>query len=282
MLNRLFTILLFFCVLASHSQNILPARCPYKDIAVSDSRIKQADDFTITTTDGVTRNLYNTLDSGKTVFVDIFYTTCYYCQLYSPVIEEAYQETGAGEGDVEFWGISNNLFDTNWVIDQYKENYNVSNPCAGPWGGGLTAFSIIVNGQPFYGFPTYCVICPDRNIYFDVCYPPVAACFYPYFENCTVGVNDDLVNKAQPGIISVYPNPSSEGVFLDYYSKNPAPVIIGFYNLPGEKVTASTFDASSGFQTLFISTNQLQDGIYFMKIFQEGKMIGSQKILISR
>ena len=101
-------LLIFFLVISSviFSQPIFENRCPYKGIQVTDSRIiTNAGDFTITTTDGITRNLYNTLDSGKTVFVDLFYTTCYYCQLYSPVIEEIYQNKGAGQEDIEFWGI---------------------------------------------------------------------------------------------------------------------------------------------------------------------------------
>lgn len=32
-------------------------------------------DFTITDSDGVTWNLYEQLDSGKTVFLDLFFTT---------------------------------------------------------------------------------------------------------------------------------------------------------------------------------------------------------------
>lgn len=32
-------------------------------------------DFTITDSDGVTHNLYESLDAGKTVFIDLFFTT---------------------------------------------------------------------------------------------------------------------------------------------------------------------------------------------------------------
>jgi hypothetical protein len=228
------------------------------------------------------RNLYNILDSGKTVFIDLFYTTCTYCQLYAPVIEEAYLETGAGEGDIEFWGISNNLFDTNWVIDQYRENYGVSNPCAGPWGGGLTAFSIIIEGQEFYGFPTYCVICPDRNMIFDICYPPVAPCLYAYFEDCTVGVEDNSSNPDQENLVSVYPNPSSEGFFIDFISNKDDQISLELYNLQGEPVLTSSFDQEEVFQTRYISTNHLQNGVYCLKIYRDGKLVDTQKVLIFR
>lgn len=35
----------------------------------------QIGDFTITDSDGVTWNLYEQLDAGKTVFLDLFFTT---------------------------------------------------------------------------------------------------------------------------------------------------------------------------------------------------------------
>lgn len=245
--------------------------------------LKQADDFTITTTDGVTRNLYKTLDSGKTVFVDLFYTTCSWCQFYSPIIEEIYQNTGAGQDDIEFWGISNNLFDTNNVIDQYKLDYNITNPCAGPWGGGTTAFTIIVNGQNFSGFPTYCVICPDRTLYFDPCYPPTVMGFDPYFESCDtltgVSYNDDALRS---GILSVYPNPASSELSLEIISKDHDAVEIEFFNLLGLKVFSASYEVTPGKQYINIKTGYLSNGVYFIKMMQNGLSIDTKKAWISK
>jgi hypothetical protein len=260
-------------------------RCPYKGIPVTDSRIiKQADDFTITTTDGITRNLYNTLDSGKTVFVDLFYTTCSWCQYYSPIIEEIYQDTGAGQEDIEFWGISNNLFDTNNVIDQYRLDYNISNPCAGPWGGGTTAFSIVVNGQNFLGFPTYCVICPDRTLFFDPCYPPTVTGFDPYFEQCaaTIGIDDYIPVSGIAGIISVYPNPASTELSLEVTVEDPGPIKIEFYNLLGLKVFSSSYDACAIRQNIIIPVDYLPNGVYFVRMTQNGQFIDTEKAWISK
>lgn len=244
--------------------------------------MNEAPDITITTTDGITRNLYSTLDSGKTVFIDLFYTTCYYCQLYAPIIEEVFQNTGAGDEDIEFWGISNNLFDTNSVIDEYKASYNVNNPCAGPWGGGLTAFSIITEGQNFQGFPTYCIVCPDRTMYFDVCYPPEADCFNPYFENCTVGIPDQRKNEDQAGIVSVYPNPASDGFSIELFSKSLDLVNIEICNVLGETVYSRPSVTVFGFQDLFIPASDLPDGFYFIKLIRNHQMVLLRKVLISR
>lgn len=284
-MNRLLTIIIVLITFSViQAQSGFEDRCPYKGIQVTDSRIiKNADDFTITTTDGITRNLYNTLDSGKTVFIDLFYTTCSWCQYYSPIIEEIYLNTGAGQEDIEFWGISNNLFDTNWIIDQYKENYNVSNPCAGPWGGGTTALSIIVNGQTFLGFPTYCVICPDRTLYFDPCYPPTVTGFDPYFELCaaTIGIDDSNPVSESPGIISTYPNPANSKLYLDLHVNDPLPVKASLINLLGTKMLSSSFEARVGSQTINFSTQNLAAGIYFLYITQNGQVIGIEKVQIA-
>lgn len=255
-------ILLLVISLASAAQPGIPPRCPYKGIQVTDSRMiaKDADDFTITTTDGVTRNLYNTLDSGKTVFIDLFYTTCYYCQLYAPVIEEIYQETGAGQGDIEFWGISNNLFDTNHLIDEYKEQYNVTNPCCGPWGGGITAFSLIVYGQDFNGFPTYCVICPDHTMFFDACYPPNNTCFDPFFEQCaSIGIEDDNTTDVQ--------------------SKHKGPITVEIYDLFGRKLFSEILESEPDLKSL--STSIQHNGLYVIRVLNNNRLIDSHKILIT-
>lgn len=139
-------------------------------------------DFTITDSDGNTYNLYNTLNEGKTVFIDMFYTTCSYCIMYAPIIEATYQATGAGQGNVVFWGLSPT--DNNQNINTYKVAHNVTNPCAGTQGNGPAALNIVKAGQPFNGYPTYCVICPDKTLQFDVCYPPTLSCMLGKIGYC--------------------------------------------------------------------------------------------------
>lgn len=80
------------------------------------------------------------------------------------------------------WGLTPQ--DNNAQINAYKQNYGITNPCAGTEGGGPAAINIVNTGQPFIGYPTYIVVCPDRTVHYDVCWPPTASCFDPYFEDC--------------------------------------------------------------------------------------------------
>ncbi len=227
-------------------------------------------DFTITTTDGVTRNLYSTLDSGKTVFIDLFYTTCSWCQVYAPVIEEIYQNTGAGSGNIEFWGISNNLFDTNHVIEAYRQQYNINNPCAGPWGGGTTAFTTVVSGQNFIGFPTYCVVCPDRSIYFDPVYPPTVTGFDPYFAICAamVGTEESIVTDRE---MRIYPNPASTEITVFVHPASPARTETRIIDMTGRQVYRAVHDMTAGENHIVLPVHELEAGIYTVSVRQEGR-----------
>ncbi|MBE0637190.1 MAG: hypothetical protein IH598_01560 [Bacteroidales bacterium] len=74
-------LLLFFIVVFSsavHSQEMTDdGRCaPHHPITANMVKgSNQMGDFTITDSDGVTRNLYETLDQGMTIMLDLFFTT---------------------------------------------------------------------------------------------------------------------------------------------------------------------------------------------------------------
>jgi len=93
-----------------------------------------------------------------------------------------YQNVGAGQGEVLMWGIS--PYNTDDQINSYKALNGVTNPCAGSEGGGFDAYTVITAGQTFSGFPTYSVICPDRTIFYEICFPPSVSCFEPYYGQC--------------------------------------------------------------------------------------------------
>lgn len=81
------------------------------------------------------------------------------------------------------WGLTPQ--DDDDAINAYRIAQGITNPCAGTEGGGPEAIDIVIEGQNFYGYPTYCVVCPDKSMYFDVCWPPSSAtCFDPYIEDC--------------------------------------------------------------------------------------------------
>jgi hypothetical protein len=93
-----------------------------------------------------------------------------------------YVNNGSGQDGILFWGLT--PYDNNAQINTFKANFGITNPCAGYQGGSVAAIDVVIEGQNFFGYPTYCVICPDRTLHFNVCYPPTEACFEQYFEGC--------------------------------------------------------------------------------------------------
>jgi|GEM_PF-493491 len=74
----LFTLALFVFTIAGSAQTMTPdGRCMPEDSKVS-GLLKVADqvgDFTIVDSDGVSHNLYDALDAGNTVLIDLFFTS---------------------------------------------------------------------------------------------------------------------------------------------------------------------------------------------------------------
>lgn len=108
------------------------------------------------------------------------------------------------------WGLSPS--DDNAQINAYKVQYGITNPCAGTQGGGPAAINTVIAGQPFYGYPTYIVVCPDNTMSFDVCWPPPgASCFDPYIQDCidntlVANFDSDLTEICETGQVQFWDN----------------------------------------------------------------------------
>ncbi|HUR30242.1 MAG TPA: redoxin domain-containing protein [Saprospiraceae bacterium] len=130
-----------------------------------------APDFTITDSHGQIHHLYaDYLNQGKTVLLEVFYTTCPPCNSIAPLLEPFYQEWGAGAFDVEFFELSDKNFDTDALVNAYQATYGETFIGAGKDGGSLQAVAPYKNGQfgTWYGTPTFMVISPDGSFVYDV------------------------------------------------------------------------------------------------------------------
>ena len=217
-----------------------------------------------------------------TVFIDLFFTRCGYCQQYAPIIEQIYQNTGAGEGSILMWGISNDPFDTDAVIDQYKTDHGITNPCAGPQGGGIQAHTTIIAGQNFQGWPTYCVICPDRNMYFDPVYPPTVTGFDPYFEQCEMtGVGHDFQTSAtEELILGMYPNPVKQTLNLEVMMSHPSRVSLEMVSPTGVIVLNRDYGFEQGSNTVSIDVSLVPPGYYILKMKRDGVSVDFRKVIV--
>jgi hypothetical protein len=244
---------------------------------ISEVYIGQAIDFTITDTEGNTHNLFQTLTAGKTVVLDFFITSCSSCAQNASIIEQSYQEKGAGSGDIVYWGLNHG--ENNTAVASFKTTYTISNPCAsGIEGGADDAISLYKAAFNFTGYPTYTVICPNKNVYWDVNFPPTSTGFDIFFNNCTSSGIDGA--SVKPGIRGIYPNPAFYIATIDYYTKDTGPVSYELYNSFGQKVLGGTIKyAAQGENRMNLPLEQIQQGNYYLKIFNAKSLIDVQKII---
>lgn len=112
-------------------------------------------DWTHTDIDGVEHTLYDYLDDGKIVLIDIFTTWCTNCVSSLPALEEIYEAHGPDGDDtvviLSFERDEDTADEASWAV-----NNNVTTPI---FSDALTTMSTWnTNYQP-----NYFVICPDRS-----------------------------------------------------------------------------------------------------------------------
>ena len=241
--------------------------------------------LTITNTSGQSMDLYTELGKGKAVVLDLFFTTCGWCQTYAPIIDQAYKAKGSGAGKIDFWGIDVQS-ETNASINAYKTQFGVSNQCFGNAAAG-SAFSKLAQafapGQSNFGMPLYAVICPNKKGFWDVNYPPTAGGFDIFLSQCGVlGVNNLERDETQARFINIYPNPANNDSKLDFFVAEQGKVQIAIFNLLGEQVDIianETFD--SGTHTLDFSAVALTSGNYLIKMTTENGIADVTKLTIA-
>ncbi len=137
----------------------------------SSAYAQPAPDFTVTDVYGNTHRLYDDyLNEGKTVMIEIFFTTCPPCISIADNVEDLYQDWGAGQEDVEFFKMTNKNFDNDQRVLDFDNTHGVTFPGISVDGGALDAIVPYTNGTygTFFGTPTFIVIAPDGTVNFDI------------------------------------------------------------------------------------------------------------------
>jgi len=164
-------------------------------------------------------------------------------------------------------------YDDNQVINDYKAQFGVTNPCAGFEGNSGEAIAKIIDGQQFFGYPTYCVVCPDKKLHFNICSPPDTDCFDEFIFSCGSTSTDEI--EADTEGFQVYPNPATNNITVILDGANYSNIEL--YNAIGEKV--KSLNRTTGMNSLSFSVSELPTGIYFLRIGDKNNQV-TRKISI--
>lgn len=242
-------------------------------------------DFTVTDTEGNSLNLYNTLNSGKTIMLDFFFTTCPPCIENVDNIEHIYQQFGAGQGMFDIWGINDRNSDAQVIA--YKAAQGVTNPCAsGSEGNALSVVNQYSSVYNFTGFPTYSIICPDKSMTWDVWpistnAPQIAAALTNDcgLQPSAAGVGD---NEKTTDVV-LYPNPANEYTRIDYVLKNAGVLKFEVYNILGSLVkTITPGQVNAGHKTTSLQVAELPSGNYAVRMLLNNETIHIVKLNVIR
>ena len=209
-------------------------------------------DFTGTDIDGNEIHLYDILDGGQTVLINLFLRDAGSGQIM-PYITESYHLFGCNQNDVFYIEICPQ--DEDEECRAWATIYGVTYPTISRTGGG----NDIAQSIPVVYYPTVIIINPDHTIANRDLYPIVKtqtivdaledlACEQ---HECTEGIEET------DHVLTLYPNPANDFITL----KGVKLDTVSVFNALGQKV--DEFEANGN--ELYFSTTKYSNGIYFIK-----------------
>ena len=233
-----------------------------------------APNFTLTDIQGNSHTLYDYLNAGKTVYIDFFACHCPYCWNYhsTHALSDLYNAHGPGtssndvfvfaieldanNGTNEFYGISG-VTQGNWVAGTNYPQFN-------PEGAALDS---IVSDFAVNYYPLIYAICPDRSI--TEIGKKTTEELYNHISTCgfELGIDESSahfsVNQGANEITIHSP--------IDLTDSNAT---IAITDIQGKKTASQPFVGKQG----TISSENIKQGVYFVQILQDRRILFSQKI----
>ena len=196
---------------------------------------------------------------------------------YDDIIGSSFLGTGSYTGEVAIWVGGPNM---NGLIDMYlspPSDYHYRNF---GWAKATGDF----NGDGL------CDLAVSAPIWRQGTQAGTEGRVYVYSGNTALGdpivANADPVETEPPWVMSVYPNPASNGEDItielsDSFAKTINPISLELYNLKGQRVMKWAIDANpDSIRSFAISTQDLASGIYILRAWSNQRLQYSIKICI--
>ena len=148
-----------------------------------------APNVTVVDLNGVTHDVYEYLDSGYVVVLELVSASCATCAAYAAGTENSYNLYGpSGNNSARFIGLETNSNTTNTMVTNFASTYGITFPIAN------NIVPANINYQLYYT-PSYYVIYPDTS-YTTIC--PL----YCVTTSTSSSIENDLNNAISSWVIS--------------------------------------------------------------------------------
>lgn len=192
---------------------------------------------------GIERNLYQALDSGKTVILDFFITNCGTCQINTPRLDSIWNEYGHQGDSLWVWGIECSDRNDSTII-AFMQQFNASYP----FFNTIQNDSIIQLYNITYT-PQYFIVCPNKyikQISIEQVRDAISGCHILTYPIQTINNEIQIKNRQ----ITFPPNTNKWELF----------------SVQGVMILQCNYKNEA------ISLNNLNNGIYFLKWYDKNKI----------
>lgn len=239
-----------------------------------------APDFTQTDLNGTSHTLYDYLNSGKIVIVDMSATWCSPCWSFHQAhyLKDLYTEFGPdGTNEV--------------VILFYEDDVNTTladlqGTTTGTMGDWITDVPYpIIDGtaalpsQYGSGYPSVSVICPTdkkikSNLFNMNSLAAMKANVQGIIDDCSsLGTEEETTQE-----FSIYPNPVTSVSIINIQVASAELATLNVYNLAGQIVLSTQYNLVSGSNSINLDMSTLETGSYVLSIDRDNTESIVQKV----
>lgn len=244
---------------------------------------QEAPDFVVTDVEGNDIALYQYLDAGHVVVLDLMFVNCQACTDLAPYIQESWQGYDNASAAVTFMALTSDPADHDIDMIAFGEEHGITYPLVSAEGGSVNAQLPFTSGLfgAFYGYPTLVVIAPNGEVFFD----PWGT---SYDE--TIDALEDFIDQAMETLTSVdevvtanfvsYPNPASSYVNFQWDAPVQDGTALRIVNLLGQpirKLTTKQGDIQTG-----LDVSDLPSGFYLVQAVMDDEVVSTSRIQVSR
>ncbi len=225
------------------------------------AKAQTAEDFTLTSTDGVTFNLYEQLDSGKIVILDFFSVGCPSCQENTPHLDSIWQAYGYNGDSLWVWGIESYNADSA-QIESFRQEFGATFPCFSTKNDTevLGLYNITYT-------PQYYITCPVNHTAKKISFESIEN----YIESCKseLYTNTKTINQKKPQFLIF-----QSGNILKVVNEENSDLYLSIVKINGQTIHSAILPSRSN------KEYRLKKGIYIIKLKYKSGFIQTSKIVV--